>query len=164
MEDRREIFTLEKTTWTHEDFDVMGWHDATIHAFGFDKHENSSTGDFILDIDYIFQWVKNDPPEKAFMFWVAPCTLVFKDAFHLKLNLDTNDSAVEGLEIADLLLNGHTKHENITTFQWTIELQLGQITLDSTGFVQTVRKEPVLQIEQVLSYTQRGGVSLTRVP
>lgn len=47
---------------------------------------------------------------------------------------------------------------------WTIDLQEGQIKLDSAGFIQVVRKEPMLLGSQVLSKKQRGENSFNRIP
>lgn len=159
-----ETFTLEKKTWTEADFEIMGWHDATIYGLIFEKEDNSWTGDFLLDIDYIFKWVQSYPPENAFTFWVSPCTLIFKEAFKLEISLDTQDYSLEGLEIADITLAGKTEHGNAITYHWIIELQQGQIKLDSTGFVQVVRQRPILLDSQVLNKEQRGQISFSRKP
>ena len=97
MNNSSDTFTLEKAIWTETDFENMGWHDANIYALSFEKEESSWTGDLLLDIDYIFKWVHSNPPGGSFKFWVAPCTLIFKDAFKLAINLDTEDYSLEGI-------------------------------------------------------------------
>ena len=48
---------LEKAVWTQDDFPVMGWHDATVHAIGFDEDELWSER-LLLDLDYIVEWIE----------------------------------------------------------------------------------------------------------
>ena len=43
-------YDLEKSIWTHHDFDVMGWHDAQIHGVAI----YSDVFELAFDIDYIF--------------------------------------------------------------------------------------------------------------
>lgn len=109
------IFTLEKSIWTEADFENMGWHDATIYGLTFEKTDSNWTGDLLLDIDYIFKWVPNCLPENSFNFWVSPCTLIFKEAFKLDININTHDFSIEGLEIEDILLKSKSKHTNGTS-------------------------------------------------
>jgi hypothetical protein len=47
-----EMYELEKWVWSHHDFDVMGWHDATVHAFALVPEQF----ELLLDIDYIVKW------------------------------------------------------------------------------------------------------------
>jgi hypothetical protein len=35
--------TLEKAVWTHGDFDMMGWHDATVHAIAFHEDDEDAS-------------------------------------------------------------------------------------------------------------------------
>lgn len=165
ISDIQEQFELEKNIWTHADYEQMGWHDASIYGMTFQKTEDAWTGDFLLDIDYIFKWVHPNPPDKHFTFWIAPCTLVFKGCYDLRINLDTNSYAVDLLEIDDLLLNNTTElKNNFLEYDWTIDLQLGEINLKSSGFEQIVRKQPMYIDGQVLSLEQRGGISFDIQP
>ena len=84
-----EEYILEKKVWDEKDFSEMGWHDARIYAFAIEKNYDEFTADLVFDIDYIFSWVHPVEPEKYFSFWVAPCTLIFKEAFNLTMNIET---------------------------------------------------------------------------
>lgn len=74
---------LSKTVWTNADFGAMGWHDASLHGIAF-----CATGDedpdysLALDLDYIVEWVHGD---SAFSFWIAPVTLVFENAWNVRV-------------------------------------------------------------------------------
>lgn len=161
----KQQFELEKNIWTHADYEEMGWHDAHIYGMVFQKSEEAFTGDFLLDIDYIFKWVHPNPPDKLFTFWVAPCTLIFKECYDLRINLDTQTYGVDLLEVSDLLLtNTITQKNDVFEYDWTIDLHVGQITLKSSGFEQFVRKHPIYIDGQVLSLEQRGGISFDTEP
>ena len=154
-------FTLEKTIWNQQDYEKMGWHDCSIYGITFGKKENQWETDLVFDIDYIFQWVNPNPPEKNFSFWVAPCTLVFKNIFGLQMDIDLQGNSLGGrFEIASLnLIEKIEREKGISTYRWTLELQEGVIKLESYGFTQVVRKKPLHIKGQQLSMEQRGGIS-----
>lgn len=139
-------FELEKWIWTEQDFDVMGWHDATVYGLQLEQN-------LALDIDYIFEW---NPPEMEglpFTFWVAPCTLIFERPTELSFELTGTFNAT-CLEIADI--------ERIAigqTFRWTIDTHQGDIAFNANTFRQIVRREPCFQFGQTIPYDERGGFS-----
>jgi hypothetical protein len=159
-----EIYTLDKKIWTHDDFEEMGWHDASIYGMTIENNGNSWTADFLFDLDYIFQWVHPIPPAEFFTFWVAPCTLIFKDCFDLHINIDTTGLGLTtSMEIDDLILKNKVEQEkNKFIFEWAIELQSGEIELKSSGFEQIVRRKPIHVQRQNLSLEERGGISFER--
>ena len=158
-----EIFEPDKDIWTHDDFGEMGWHDAKIYGMIFEKKDNNWTADFLLDIDYIFKWVHPVSPAKTFTFWIAPCTLIFKECFDLHIEYDTYASCLDLIEIADLCLIEKVEQKNNNfVYKWMIELQQGQIELKSYGFEQIVRQKPVHVQSQILSLNKRGGINFGR--
>lgn len=165
MNEQPERFNLNKSVWTQDDFEIMGWHDANIYGLTIEKEESSWTADFLLDIDYIFKWVNPVPPAQTYTFWVAPCTLIFKECFDVNLNFETFGGSLDLMEIADLILVSKTEQEaGKIVYAWTIELQQGQIDLKSYGLEQIVRQQPLHVRGQVLSLAERGGVNFGRVP
>lgn len=165
MISQEETFTLDKSTWTHDDLEVMGWHDANIYGLTFENSENNWSSDFLLDIDYIFQWVNPVPPSEYFSFWVAPCTLIFKQTFDLKIDFSTGGGVLDTMEIADLYLKSKVEQEkNLFMYEWVIELQQGVIRLKSYGYEQIVRQYPSHVQTQVLSLDERGGICFSRQP
>ena len=78
-------YEMEKWIWTDADFEQMGWHDSQIYAFAF----LSETNEFVLDVDYILRWVQPASDETHFKFWVSPATLVFENAYDVKVDLKT---------------------------------------------------------------------------
>ena len=75
---------LEKWTWTEEDFERMGWHDAQVHAFAF----LPESWELLLDLDYILKWVAPSEGESHYSFWSAPATLIFENVADLKIELE----------------------------------------------------------------------------
>jgi len=95
-------YDLEKKIWTEADFSRMGWHDAKVYAMAFFSDTKTFDNELIFDLDYIFQWLNPAPPSPNFSFWIAPCTLVFKNVYRLKIDLDAqppNSFDVEDLKI-----------------------------------------------------------------
>ena len=156
-----ENYQLEKTIWTEQDYEQMGWHDCNIYGLIFqNENENNFTTDLVFDIDYIFNWVHPTPPKTNFSFWVSPCTLKFQDTFAMTIEIDRRNGMTDMLEIADLYLIEKTEQEeNNWIYEWAIELQEGKITFKSSGFKQIVRQKPILTESQVLSLEERNGIS-----
>ena len=155
-----EQYKLEKWVWTEDDFDVMGWHDATVHAIAVipEKFE------LILDIDYILQWVHPQEGETYFKFWVSPATLVFENVYDLKIDLEP----AAGIELQDIRRTdprtpNNAEHiERQKDWRWTIEAHDGEITFASIGFHQYFRKKPSLGGAQNIDLETRGGFSFER--
>jgi hypothetical protein len=165
MTEQNEIFKLNKSVWTHDDYDEMGWHDANIYGLTIEKSEDNWTADLLLDIDYIFKWVHPIQPAQTFTFWVAPCTLIFKECFDLHIDLKNDGGCLDLMEIADLYLKSKVEQEkNKFVYEWTIELQQGQINLKSYGIEQIVRQQPKHVEGQVLTLDERGGINFGRRP
>lgn len=165
MTEKAETFELDKSIWTHDDFENMGWHDANIYGLSIEKSKDNWTADFLLDIDYIFKWVHPIPPVQTFTFWVAPCTLIFKECSDLHIDFETDGVCIDLMEIADLYLKSKVEQEkNKFVYEWTIELQQGQINLKSYGLEQIVRQKPRHTQGQVLTLDERGGINFGRKP
>ena len=69
-----EKYHLEKQLLTEDDFDFMGWHDSPVYAVSFSSLEKMSM--FML-----CKWVNPLEGETYFEIWIAPCTLIFENAF-----------------------------------------------------------------------------------
>jgi len=165
MLEETEIFELDKSIWTHDDYEEMGWHDANIYGLTIEKNKDNWTSDFLLDIDYIFKWVHPSPPLQTFTFWVAPCTLIFKECFDLHIDFKTDGGSLDLMEIADLYMKGKVEQEtNRFVYEWGIELQQGFINLKSYGLEQIVRQKPQHVQGQALSLDERGGINFGRRP
>lgn len=147
-------YQLEKAIWTDNDFETMGWHDCMIYAFSFGHNFQ-----LLLDIDYIFKWVQTG---KTYKFWVAPCTLVFENAYDIEFQID---GCSGGLEIDDISRNNPLRPKNAdfikidTEFDWTIGTQQGSIFFKSVGYKQYVRQIPKFIHGQQFGLKERGGVS-----
>lgn len=150
---------LVKSLWTEADFDVMGWHDATLHAIALPI----DTFELALDIDYILEWIPPGPGETPFRFRLAPATLVFWNVHDLHIDLSPQDD----LTIADIERSDPTRPPNAehvgreVEWRWTIACHVGAISFRSCGFRQHLRAPPVLG-SQSLSLEERGGISFDR--
>lgn len=157
-------YELKKSLWTEEDFENMGWHDAMIYAFSLQVNPDTGLGELLLDIDYIFQWIKPVPPAEHFTFFVAPCTLVFKEATNLVIDIETGRLASLELEIADLnLLETLTFEHGYKTLRWNLETQRGDVNFEAVGFEQFVRMNPKHIQRQQLTLEERGGISFAKI-
>jgi hypothetical protein len=155
-------YELEKWVWDDNDFERMGWHDATIHAVAFGPVQFELS----LDIDYIFKWVHPAEGEEFFQFWVAPCTMVFQNAYELGFEAESYGDPL--LSVADLHRVDARTPKNATyigkerEWRWTFECHHGQLSFWAVGFKQYVRKVPILRRLQVLEIGERGGYSFDR--
>lgn len=138
-------YTVEKFIWTEADFEQMGWHDVTIYQM-------AMTGDLEFDIDYIFRW--NEPEVKGFRytFWIAPCTMAFKEIRELRFDIDVVRS--DGYQIDYI--------ERKDDDRWTIVTQNGEISFISEGYEMFVRQQPTFQYNKFIGPT-RDGYTLERI-
>ena len=167
MKENKDIYRLDKTVWTHDDFEEMGWHDNTIYGMSFEKMSDACTADLLFDIDYIFKWVHHDDKEEgnSFSFYISPSTLIFKETFELSIEIDTENYSIEGFEISDLiLLKKEPNKIGTVTFYWSLILNSGVINFQSQGFSQVIRQSPLYTDRQCLKLEERGGVNFGRIP
>jgi len=111
-----EKYILEKKIWTEEDFDKMGWHDNRIHAMHFLSDEKAWKNQIIFDIDYILAWVKVPKDNIYYSFWISPSTLIFDDAFDLKMDINQNTNRMEPLEIIQVQMQKNMMSKSANGF------------------------------------------------
>jgi hypothetical protein len=148
-----------KWIWTDNDFDAMGWHDATLWAMLADPERF----EFLVDLDYIFEWVKPAPEETYYKFWIAPVTMIFENAHTVKLDIESSQGTIE---VADLHRENPrpTPNGKLEERTYRFECQEGEISLLATGFQMIVRRNPALLGTQSLNLELREGVSFDRRP
>ena len=152
-----ELYQLEKPIWTDQDFKVMGWHDAKIWGV----LANPSEWEFLVDLDYIFKWVHPKANETYFKFWVAPVTMVFENAYNIRIDIESQQGDIE---VADLHMEDprKTKNDAFTESTFRFECQEGEISINATGFKMYVRQSPKLINGQNFDYSERGGINFGR--
>ncbi len=174
---------LERCVWTDEDFGAMGWHDACVHAVAV---EDDGQSRLLLDLDYIVNWVKPQPPETSWRFSVAPATLVFENVWDLEGEI----AAASGMAQRVLLLidvvrreanvmkdvesgrrqrwisgmaGGHDfskgSPETADLDRWEITGHNFGLRFLADGFHQHFRSQPTLIEKQSLTLAERGGLS-----
>lgn len=155
-------YQLAKWVFTEEDYEQMGWHDCKVRALTF-HNENY---EFILDIDYILQWLKPAEGETFYNFLVSPATPVFENVYDLEFDLQT--STFLGIEIDELKRETPRRPRNADhikqkqEWKWTLDCHEGDISFWSVGFKQYIRAEPKLVTVQQLDLVTRGGISFDR--
>jgi hypothetical protein len=137
------------------------WHDNLIYGIRFDIGDPAKQewrSDLIFDIDFIAEWLCERAGEHRFR--VAPATLTFHDVGDLSLAVDHGDS--DGRTAMNELSIGRVVRERLDRpfdfWRWTIDLNApagGKIKFCSTGFTQTLRREPTLLTEQHLPRGER---------
>lgn len=149
------------TTWTESDFDSLGWHD--IHVHGFYVTEGlHGTGQLILDLDYILEWVHPDTEGGCFRFRIAPASLIFRDVFGLRVTLDYANSTAAGPFSIDGIERESLDHDNRgQSFRWSIAVNWpdGNIEFESPGFTQTLTGPIIETDSQTLTIAERNGDS-----
>lgn len=152
-----DIYHPEKTVWSDQDFDVMGWHDASVWSMVAD----SDSFEFLIDIDYIFNWVDPSQGETYFKFWVSPATMVFKNASDVRIDIESQQGRIEILELRREQV-GPSSNRKFTQYKFTFECQQGRIELQATSFKMYVRRAPALLKQQSYAFSVRNGVSFSR--
>jgi hypothetical protein len=146
--------------WTTADFDELSWHDCHVHGFRWaGVNSERGTAELEFDIDYILEWLRVD--ESAFRFRIAPATLTFHDVFALRIQLDyaTPNTGMTPFSIEGIEREPLASPTGDTSFRWRLPVSwpAGEITFDSPGFTQVLRREPILTERQCLTASQRFG-------
>jgi hypothetical protein len=147
---------LTKTVWDQNDYEMMGWHDNTIHALALEP-ARPHPGQVWFDIDYIVEWLSPSPPDTAFQFSVAPASLIFPEAWDLELTMDLRHTGFE-VQISSIERT-ERQGSHRSYFDWTITGDGLQITFSAPGFNQYIRQPPRLSSSQRLTLEERGGIS-----
>ncbi len=154
-------YNLEKTIWSEADFEKMCWHDVHVHGISFGPmSEENGTADFLFDIDYLFEWIKPIAPEIFYSFWIAPCTLVFENAYDFKMQIEDKIGFAFGpFVIEDFSMAENLERDGVHYgYRWKIKLRTGWIELKSYGLKQYVRQKPRVG-GQWLLFEERAGVN-----
>jgi hypothetical protein len=117
--------------------------------------------EFMLDLDYIFNWVQPEAGEEGFKFWVAPVTMVFENASDVKIGIDSKQGTIQ---IDNLLRTAlrHSPNGEFVEYAYHFECQEGEVCLDATGYKLFVRAAPSLLTSQSFELQLRNGVSFER--
>jgi hypothetical protein len=143
-----------RDVYTEADFGSMGWHDCHIHAIAFEPLP-SEPGRFLLDIDYLVEWLPPDPGTRLLSAMISPATLVFDNASDVVADIDMTGWGFQP-SILGLEREGPSEHG---TWTWKLNGDLFEISVRSRGFTQYLRREPVWSRGQRLSAGERGGLS-----
>jgi len=140
--------------YTEADFGSMDWHDCHVHAIAFEPLPDSP-GRLLLDIDYLVEWLRPDPASRGLAFMVSPATLVFDRAWDLVTNIDLSGWGFQ-LSILEVERAGPGERGFST---WNLTGDLFELSINSRGFTQYLRREPIFCDGQRLSVEERGGLS-----
>lgn len=138
------------------DFEKIHWHDNAIH--GLHIVEGKTSGELVLDIDYIAEWLP--PTDGAFGFKVAPADLTFHEVSDLSVSINyaVASAAVQPMTIGEIQREVVTYPNGYSSFAWSIKLNWppnGLITFCASGFTQSQRMEPITTGAQYLSPSER---------
>lgn len=146
--------SVSKAVWSDADFPVMGWHDCRIHALSLIEDDDLPPARLLLDLDYIVRWVEPARWRKHFTFWIAPATLVFEQTWDLTGDIGP---LYGNLEISDLHRLAPPDERPYPL--WHIEGHEFDLRFRARGFRQYLRTPPQHVDRQVLTMTERGGLS-----
>ena len=152
---------MSSHTLTDADFDRMSWHDNHVHGLRIvgaevADHFVLKSGELVLDLDYIVEWVNLS--EERLQFRIQPSTLRFLEVSSLRIVIDYSTPqsllwpfSIHGIECAVV------PRERYEARLWTIRLSSpeGAITFEADGFEQTGWGKIVESAEQCLLPSER---------
>jgi len=146
-----------KHEWTDADFDQMSWHDNAVHGISIVEGIHGA-GEFILDIDYILEWLKSASGKVQFR--VAPAILNFHEVTNLKIDIDYSaaTAALTPFTIQQIHVAPLVYEKGYVSKRWTIEVNWpkGEISFESSGFSQKLVRSSLLSENQSLTTEQRA--------
>ncbi|MER9651740.1 hypothetical protein [Mesorhizobium sp. M0199] len=136
--------TAIKNKWSMPDYASMGWHDCRMYSVSF-LDEGSIVS---FDIDYIFDY-KIDK-QKDVLYLVAPAALYFFDAFDLIIEINSGNLVGATIENLNISYLRKSKNGAVDIFLCVIELDIGKLSVKTSGFEMILKKAPVLSPTQDL--------------
>jgi hypothetical protein len=144
-----------------DEFSDFNWHDNAIHGIRIVEGQDGCSGDLVLDIDFIAEWLKPEGDAKYFRFRVAPTDLIFHETTDLVISIDyaSCSGAFQPMTIHQIHREPIVYPSGHPAFAWKIELNWpsnGFISFQSPGFTQAARTPAVESDAQCLSPAQRN--------
>ena len=144
-----------------EQFEDYCWHDNAIHGFHIVEGDDGCSGDLVLDIDFILEWLQPEGDDNAFGFKVAPANLTFHEVTDLVVSVDyaASTAAFQPMTIHEIHREVVTYPNGHSSFNWKVEINWPRnsfISFRSSGFTQVLRAEPIVSGAQYLSPSQRA--------
>ena len=165
MTQNQDIYSLDKAIWTENDYEQMDWFECQIYGVSFIPNVITLATDLAFDIDYIFARRQPASPRQCTSFWISPCTLIFKSAFDVNINIHADGDPIQRLQIEDLCFIDKIEQEkNKWLYEWDVNHLKGSITFKSFGFDQIARQQPILTDTLFLSIEDRNGVNFNTTP
>lgn len=120
-------------------------------------HEDRGTAELEFDIDFIVEWLCGR--EGGFRFRIAPATLTFHEVFALRVNMDYAGAGMTPFSIEGIRREPIPYLAAVASYRWKLPLNWphGEITFESPGFTQFLRKAPIEHDGQCLPAKQRTG-------
>jgi hypothetical protein len=148
--------------WTEDDFQSMCWHDNCVHGIRLRNPSGGYDFDLELDIDYIVEWICDT--NRACRFAVAPATLTFHNVNQLVIDVQLSykeSLTIAGIEREEIATDAE-REVGLRKCRWNITLhsysnRKNRISFESTGFLQVLRKPPVVQSRQELEDEERSA-------
>ena len=143
------------SVWTEDQFEEMSWHDNHVHALRVIEGEHGA-GQFVLDLDYITEWVRCEGD--TFRFRIVPATLTFREVTNLRIDLDyaTPTAALGPFSIhAVERYIVHRERYDATIWKIIINWPKGEISFEAHGYEQRASGVERLCDDQVISARER---------
>jgi hypothetical protein len=144
-------------TWKEKDFDLLNWHDSSVHSFSIQEGENG-TGTLMLDIDYITRWPLQDagPPPT---FSVAPANLIFYEVSDLAISINyaASSAGITPFTIQQIVRQQKKYPNGYSSYRWVIEINwpAGSIEFVAKEFSMTLTADSIETTSQTLTREQR---------
>jgi hypothetical protein len=141
-------------------FEEYTWHDNAIHGLRIVEGSDGCSGELVLDIDFIIEWLTPQSEEKPFEFIIAPAYLTFHETTNLTISVDyaSCTAALQPMIIHEIRRQVVTYPNGHSSFAWKIEINWPRnsfISFHSPNFTQILRTHPVVSGAQYLSPSQR---------
>lgn len=136
------VCSVMATTRVLAESEVQSFHDSHVHGLRWRRDDFA----FLLDLQYIAQWMPPDDGVGSFRFLVAEATLTFENAADVQVTMDWTrcglDAQIDSLEV----IAERRSPTGALSRHFEIEFSepAAKISLWSTGFRLVLHHEPIL--------------------
>lgn len=148
----------------NDKIDIVSFHDSKVYGIAFLESNN----EFLLDIDYISDWIKKENSEKYELI-SFPATLVFENVWDIEININTDIS----LNIDQIQRFNPHPPRNIKylpcdsiEYEWEISFMEGEIKFRSIGLILYNRldysniktQDSILKEDRQICFKKEGSI------
>ena len=143
---------MSKRVLSESDAKPESFHDVHVHGL----HWRRDRFAFLMDIQYILEWIIPTGSSSAYSFMVCEAQITFRNVYDLQISLEwvdgVLDAQIDGMQVTNVrtMRNGEIQRH----YEISFSTPEANITLWSAGYEVSLLGEPVLSAVTSIPYAE----------